>query len=68
MKSPDYVSRTGSLEEMTVVADALVERGYVLLADNDDPKKKLGPKQFRRWEIEGQSGPVVILLWLEGHF
>ena len=66
MKSPDYVSRTGSPDEMKVVEDALAERGYSLQPDGSADNQPLGLKQYRRWQINGHNGEVVVLVWIEG--
>lgn len=59
-----YVSRSGSVTQMKALETELQKRGFVLVAD-DAPKKKLDPKQYRRWQIDGKNGVVVTMLWTE---
>ena len=60
----NYISRTGTIVQMKAIETELRRRDFVLVAD-ETPKKKLAPKQYRRWQVEGESEPIVVLLWTQ---
>ena len=61
----NYVSKSGAVEQMKPLEADLIKKGYVFMPDDGALKKNLEPKRYRRWQVDTENGPVVVMLWIE---